>query len=381
MSEETNILFIELAGLEYDKPFDGMVAGKFTDMHGRSVEITASDLQAIADNTNALIASTKAESGELAGLPIDEMQHNKGHAAGWLLGVELAGQVLRIIPQWTELGRELIGKKIQRYFSATIDLAKKVILGGTLTNWPATRDNATGRVLLRPIELSESLFQIQAETETEEPPIILEEEKTMSELNEELKSAIQAAVSLSVDELAKTLQPVQPEKKEQLDLAAFFDVGAMDEKAKEQRKAELTAYLEQRRQQFELEWRRELAQKAHESHIAEMSAKLVGGTDEAPRGLRVANEELQKWLLKLEPDEAKFFVDLMGRTQKEGFIEFAELGHGKDGKRHGTEKLDEPLARLLREHLKNGGELAAWFDLAGVGEMTQYDLRDFEKEK
>lgn len=374
--QASNFQFIELATLEFDKPFDGLVAGEFTDMHGRSVKITPADLSEIVANTNALIESTRSESGELAGLPIDEMQHNKGHASGWLMGVELAGNVLRIIPQWTELGRELISKKIQRYFSATVDLAKKVIYGGTLTNWPATRDNKTGRVLLRPIELSQ-LYEIQAETEETHPPQPIQEEQKMSEMTDEMKAVIQSTVTEAVAELAKNLvQPPAPEKKE-LDLSAFFNVGEMDEKAKEQRKAELTSYLEQRRQQFELEWRRELAQKAHESQIAELSAKLTGGTDEAPRGLRVANEELQKWLLRLEPDEAKFFADLMGRTQKEGFIEFSELGHGKDVQ--GTRELEAGTKAQLEKWVKAGNSVEEFFAMNAdiLGDKRAYNLSAF----
>lgn len=375
----SNFQFIELTeALISDRAFDGMAAGEFTDMHGRGVKITPADLAEIAANTTALLESTKSEDGVIAGLPIDEKQHDKGHASGWIVGVELVGDVLRIIPQWTELGRGLIGKKIQRYFSATVDLAKKVIYGGTLTNWPATRDNKTGRVLLRPIELSESLLRLQAENEETQPPQLIQEEKKMSELmTEDLKSAIQATVTEAVAELAKSMiQPPAPEKKE-LDLSAFFNVGEMDTQAKEQRKAELTAYLEQRRQQFELEWRRELAQKAHESQIAELSAKLTGGTDETPRGLRVASEELQKWLLKLEPDEAKFFADLMARTQKEGFIEFSELGHGKD--LQGVRELEAPMKAELEKWVARGQSVEEFFALNAdvLGDKRAYNLSAF----
>ena len=94
------------------------------------------------------------------GFPIDASDHNKGDAAGWIIGVELVGDVIRFVPKWTEIGLELIGKGIRRMFSATINLKDKVILGGTLTNWPATRDSK-GKMLLRPIELSEGLYEFE----------------------------------------------------------------------------------------------------------------------------------------------------------------------------------------------------------------------------
>ncbi len=106
-----------------------------------------------------------------------------------------------------------------------------------------------------------------------------------------------------------------------------------------------------------------------------MSTKLTGGTDEAPRGLRVASEELQKWLLRLEPDEAKFFVDLMGRTQKEGFIEFAELGHGKN--LTGRVPLPEAWVAMLDAGKIKVADLSD--PLLGLGDVSQYDLSKWSK--
>ena len=55
-----------------------------------------------------------------------------------------------------------------RFFSSTIDLGRMTILGGSLTNWPATRDVKSGRTLLRPIELSmEGAYKITEYDENE----------------------------------------------------------------------------------------------------------------------------------------------------------------------------------------------------------------------
>lgn len=153
-----DFLFTELAG---SKAFDGMASGKFTDMHGTAVEIMDDDLPAIVEQTKAVIASTATESGEIVGLPIDEENHNHKGGAGWIVDVSMdeSGKKIRFVPKWTEIGLKLLGDNIRRFFSVSVDLKEKVILGGSLTNWPATRTKE-GKLLLRPIELSTSLLAI-----------------------------------------------------------------------------------------------------------------------------------------------------------------------------------------------------------------------------
>lgn len=163
----SDFLFVELStdALTPGRQFDGLAVGEFTDMHGRDVGFKTDEFSDYLANTLDAIAATKTESGEVVGLPIDAHDHDKGDGAGWIVGAELAAPgLIRLIPKWTELGRDLIGKGIRRFFSATVDLRNKVILGGTLTNWPATR-NKKGQIMLRPIELaaaSEKLFELEA---------------------------------------------------------------------------------------------------------------------------------------------------------------------------------------------------------------------------
>ena len=143
--------------------FDGLAAGTFTDMRGQRVTFAAGELDEYVRNTRAAIAATRSELGEVVGLPIDARGHERDDGAGWIVDIEAVGGKLRLLPRWTEIGRELIAKSIRRFFSATIDTINRVILGGTLTNWPATRD-ARGQMLLRPIELSTTLYQLADES-------------------------------------------------------------------------------------------------------------------------------------------------------------------------------------------------------------------------
>jgi len=161
-------LFSQLATAD-EKPFDCMAAGDFVDMYGRATVIKREDLATFVVNTQRNIAATRAEGGEVVGLPIDWMNHNHGEAAGWIVDVALAGDgrdVILCTPRWNEMGRELIGKDTVRYFSPEFDPRAKCIVGGSLTNWPATRTREQ-KILLRPIALSQ-LSAIQVDESLDE---------------------------------------------------------------------------------------------------------------------------------------------------------------------------------------------------------------------
>ena len=153
------LFYIDLALLKLGKIFDAVVPGTFVDMLGRKVTFKKSDLQKYVKNTQEAIEAATTESGEVVGLPIDARGHDKGDGAGWIVAAALEDGKVRLTPKWTEIGQELIQKGIRRFFSPTVDTASKVILGGTLTNWPATRDKK-GKIMLRPIELEDESFMV-----------------------------------------------------------------------------------------------------------------------------------------------------------------------------------------------------------------------------
>jgi hypothetical protein len=151
-----NFLFVDMSAADSAKPFDGVASGTFTDMLGRTFTLLAKDFPTFVTNTLAALESTRDSSGQIVGFPIDQRHHEHGDAAGWIVSVALAedGQKIRFTPRWTQAGLSLIATNEQRFFSPEIDLQNKVIAGGSLTNWPATRSK-DGKILLAPIELEQ----------------------------------------------------------------------------------------------------------------------------------------------------------------------------------------------------------------------------------
>lgn len=156
-------LFAELSSLTVGKPFAGFAAGSFVDMAGKQVEFTESMLRDFARNTKRAI--TAARERGMPGLPIDARQHDKGDAAGWITDASRGHvtnsenekvPVIMLQAEWTELGTELISKRLMVNFSPTVDLEGRVIRGGSLTNWPASVD-ASGVPLFPAIELAQGL--------------------------------------------------------------------------------------------------------------------------------------------------------------------------------------------------------------------------------
>lgn len=360
MTELSNIAFIELS-LADGRPFDALAAGTFTDMLGRVVTIEPDALPAIVANTLAAIESARTESGELVGLPIDARGHDKGDGAGWIIGAEMAGDVVRLAPRWTEIGLELIGKGIRRLFSATVDLGQKVILGGTLTNWPAVRAK-DGRMLLRPIELSHDLMALYQEG------TIMPEELQEALLPVEPTPEPAAEPVAPVDERAELTAQVRQEVLASLKPADLLGETFVADLAASIR-AEVKADLEQQYKMVAVAAQRDV-------HIAEFCQRVTGGTIAHPRGLPVKAERLEKVLGALDDATRAELEAILGSIHESGLIEFGEPGHGKE--LPSKAQLEPQLAAMLSQFVEQGGDAEAWFAVAGIGPAEEYDLSQYE---
>jgi len=138
-----DFLFAEFAE---GKPVEVLRVGDFVDRHGRRVRIREEDL-------DSFVATFEAgEAGQE--IPVD-VDHEKSEAAGWVRRLWKEGSKLLAEIDWNDLGRKLVGERIYRYLSASIDLQRKVLRSVSLVNFPAVKG-------LKPVELSEGIYTFQS---------------------------------------------------------------------------------------------------------------------------------------------------------------------------------------------------------------------------
>jgi hypothetical protein len=382
---EHNFLFTELNqdALTEGRAFDGVAFGTFTDMFGREIELKADDAADYAENTRAAIEATTAESGEIVGLPIDAEGHEKGDGAGWIVGVELVDGIIRLLPKWTEIGRELISKGIRRFFSATIDVKNKVVLGGTLTNWPATRDE-NNRVMLRPIELQTNILSIQQAGEPtliglspidegDDSPNIVQDsgDDALLDLSRRDDMPDEIVEELGEPEVVETPpEPVTPPLAElPPDITAelirqFADAG-------NQEPHELLAQVQQRANQIAQNLLRDqLEQRQQNWELAQLATRYTGGSK---YGLPVNIHDLSAFLQSLDADQLRFAQKLFEDITQGGIVQFEEVGHGR---RLRQRPLPEVYHTAVRAVLAAGNTVADFCQANGLNE-ADYDFSPF----
>ena len=139
----SQFIFIELE--EGGKAVEVLRPGTFIDRNGKTVEIAEEDLDAFVANFEEGAAGQD--------VPVDVL-HERAEAAGWVKRIFREGEKLLAEVEWNELGMQLVGDKVYRYLSATIDMGKKLIKSISLVNFPAIKG-------LSPVELSEGVYSLE----------------------------------------------------------------------------------------------------------------------------------------------------------------------------------------------------------------------------
>jgi hypothetical protein len=353
-------------------------------MYGREITLDAKDASEFAANTQLAIEATRGESGEIVGLPIDAEGHDKGDGAGWIVGAELIEGVIRLLPKWTEIGHELIGKGIRRFFSATIDTSNKVVLGGTLTNWPATRDE-NNRHMLRPIELASNVYALAGGEPSTESEMTVSDSGTaatlqggtempdeITELEQEAEAAPQEApapppeaVPVEPDTPAANLDPqVTAELVKRFTEAGDRDmvqvVESVQKQAAELARLEMEEVYNRRQRQWE---------------VTNLAAQFIGG---GKFGLPAKTDELALFLDSLNPQQYEMATALFGRITKNGVIEFQERGHAR---RLRQKQLPAEYHSHLKAALEAGTSREVFFAEMELGSPSDYDLSEFKEVK
>lgn len=389
-----NFIYVEMASgdLGTGKPFDGFIPGTFTDMWGQKVVIDPDDLNQFLENTLAAIETTKTESGELVGLPIDAFGHDHGDGAGWIIDASIGennfGKVVRFTPKWTEAGIDLIRKGIRRFFSPTVDLDQLVIVGGSLTNWPASRKK-NGQIMLRPIELSQPFFGYTPEDEPGENEISGVETMDNEKITE-LSGKIEALTSLVeglTDKVAAVTVPAtnadgggsDPTPPQTIaDLIGLLDMEGATDTVAENFKTALIGQFEQMRQRAAQEAADLIANQRRESSIVDLSAKLTGGTPDNPKGLSVKSDDLKDFLMSLNAAQLSKATAIFDQVWRGGLVDFSEMGSNRQDAQR---KLALPME--LQTALNSGEMTVADLSMPviteWIGAIDQYDLSAWKK--
>jgi len=329
------------AALVDGRDFDGMAEGEFTDMFGREVRLIGEYFSEYASNTNAAIMATKTDSGEIVGLPIDAQGHDNGDGAGWIVAVQHIVRdgvnILRFTPKWTEIGKSLISGGIRRFFSPTVDPSNRIVLGGSLTNWPATRTKK-GATILRPIELSQKGVETMAKEKEQENVTVTE----IPEVPAVETPAQQPAPILAQLEAQLNDPTVWLQVREAID--AGIKRGVSLELAKMQAESDV------------------------DSFVASLESSPVDG------------DKVRAFLLSLPDKQRSEAREILSAYHNALQLDFTEKGHSK--KLEGRAQLSTELKRVLKDHLKDGGTVAQFFEInqADLGAQADYDLSEFEQE-
>ncbi len=347
------------------KWFEGFAIGEFTDMFGREIEITEEDLDFYLKNTRKAIRATKElESEEIGGLPIDARDHERGEAAGWIVSVKMSdeGDKLLFKPKWTVIGQDLLKSKLMRGFSATFSLEDMVIMGGTLTNWPATREDSVP--ILAPIELSETniaekvfirlsnLFkqtpENQEEISNEGVPMTKKVKLNIEDLTEDQVSELSVQL---VDKLSES------NGSGAVNLEQYIEV-QVDTRADEKIKHALV-----------------LAKK--KKTVASFVTEMTEGTEEDPNGIGVKPEDLSDLLSGLDEDQLELAMKIIKTIKANGVVNFEELGD--DGEVKGKKELPKEVQTALDDGTLKVKDLG--MSSMNLGDLDQYNLSKYQKKE
>jgi len=394
----SQFIFIELE--EGAKAVEVLRPGTFVDRNGKTVEIAEEDLDAFVANFEAGTAGQD--------VPVDVL-HERAEAAGWVKRIFREGETLLAEIDWNELGTQLVGDKVYRYLSATIDMAQKLIKSISLVNFPAVKG-------LAPVELAEGVYGlkespglIRAIINAVTAVLLSEKEEGDAELvirKEESEIVLYSADGEKVlgrfpfgegREYKDEAMAREAAQKREREIQYFKHQGAESDDDKESgtmTEAELQELREQIRKEIEAEMaeeqktRVELTEQVRKEVEAELEARFA----ERQKLVEFAEEVCgRKGLaLSVKPDEMVEALEALPagperervmEILKAPIVEMGERGSGREGA-GGKKTLEEPYAGQLREWLAAECDLEEWFKLNEdlVGAADEYELSAFEKE-
>lgn len=381
MDKLTNLFsFTDLMSeIQHLSEIDGMAPGSFTAMNGVKVKFSKRELSDYVANTKRVLESTKDSQGNVVGLPIDFANHDHQGGAGWIVDVVLdeARSIIKFMVNWTQAGIEAIKGNLSRFFSPSINAENKTILGGSLTNYPASR-NDKGEIQLRPIELSLSIKELSMSDDKETKDLITTLREGFGHMNDFFRGKKSDDADLSDDgDKSKKVELTQAEK-DTLKADYLKELSATNLQVTELLKSP-AIMAELGRQADEIAKQR-LNAEMRKRRAVEFAAEMTGGTENSPYGLTIPAEDLVALMLSL-PDAQAQAVEKVLRVARLGAIDFT--AHGADGVYPVKPVLPEAIADLARGWVANGRTIDEFMKVNAteLGDPKQYDLSEFRKKE
>ena len=358
--EGTTDQFIALASYDDTGWVEFLRTGVFTDARGNEVEITPAHLDALVLNFETGAAGQD--------VPIDVL-HERREAAGWVQELKRKNDLLLARVAWNELGRSLVGDKVYRYLSATIDLTRNVLKSISLVNFPAVKG-------LRPAELAEppdlvdtdeqstvEVGSVAPPSQPAETPIALTANESSTPMEVEKMSDEKQVV-----EAIETAQPTTPASA----VLTEADVAALRKAVEAEVRATLLSELEQIERSKTRVMAELMEQVREERALSEFTQMATG---EGRFALPVKRDELHDLLMGLPKPHRTKVIDLLRTVVTSGTVDFTEHGTGRGST---PKRPDADLMVSLRRFVNAGGKVETFFEAnPDLGAKSEYDLSEF----
>lgn len=400
MSQITEFLFAEFAD---GQPVEFLRVGVFVDRHGKTVEIDEDTLDELVANFAAGAAGQD--------VPVD-VEHRRSQAAGWVRAVRRDGDRLLAEIDWNALGVDLVGERIYRYLSATIDTARNTLRAISLVNFPAVKG-------LSPVELSEGVYTMglkeglierlaaaiatvlgeggdpKKETRElmirdEDGEVVLYSKDGSKVLGrfpygDGEKYANAEAAREAAEEREAEIQRIKQAEAEEAEDDIQEDI--MEEQLREQIRAEIEAEMREvaqteaeLREQVRTEVEAELAEqiRAEMAEEEERKRKLTEFADEVcggEAGLSTSPDELIELMAGMDDGQ----VERLQGVLKAKVVDFTERGTARDGEIGSKKALPDRVARALSDGEIELSDLGN--PILGLDELDKYDLSKWQDRK
>jgi cation transport regulator ChaB len=355
---EPPMLLLLLAEVSGASPVEFLRTGTFTDMHGSEVVVTEADLDTFVANFESGTAGQD--------VPVD-VDHKRGEAYGWVRRVYRNGMRLLAQVEWNELGRKLVGEKVYRYLSASIDQERKTLRSISLVNFPAVKG-------LKPVELAEHYFVPKLEQEAIVAGLAQAGQREPG-IDVQAAAVAPPASGIGENKHGRVVTMAEQEQVVTIVPPATGDVDLADFRKKietEMRDALLDEYkrLESQRGQMFSEL---MEQVRDERAVADFSTRVTG---EGAHALPVKADELAGMLKALPRAQREQWTTLLKAVADNGTVDFTERGTSKGGT---PQKLDPEVGKALGRWLKAkvGNTADEFLQANELGSAKQYDLSEW----